>query len=129
MTHCTLILSIMALVDIVLLIPQSTSDRHHRRTLSHAVTFEEALEIMYDVIGCSDVHQKPNLAYKLASAPSKADPITLGSAEDWKGCLEDVAQIQAKKKATVQVKIIVSEQVRCVFFMTNVTCDFDWLCF
>ena len=56
MTYCTLILSIMALVDIVLLIPQSTSDGHHHRTLLHAVTFKEALEIMYDVIGCGDVH-------------------------------------------------------------------------
>ena len=67
---------------IVLLIPQSTSDGHHFWTLTHAMTFEEVLEIMYDVIGCTDVHQKPNLSYKLVSAPLKADPITLGSAED-----------------------------------------------
>jgi hypothetical protein len=51
---------------------------------------KEVLGIMYDVIGCTDVHWKPNLSYKLASAPLKADPITLGSVEDWRGCLEDV---------------------------------------
>jgi hypothetical protein len=56
------------------------------------------------------------------SAPLKADPITLGSAEDWRGCLEDVAQIQAKKKATVQVKIVISEQACHVFLLM---CDFD----
>jgi hypothetical protein len=79
--------------------------------LTHAVTFEEALEIIYETIGCSDVCRKPNLSYKLVSAPQKAEPITLGSADDWRGCLEDVAQVQAKKKSTVQVKIIVGEQV------------------
>jgi hypothetical protein len=47
---------------------------------------KEVLEIMHDVIGCTDVCRKPNLLYKLASAPLKADPITLGSVEDWRGC-------------------------------------------
>jgi hypothetical protein len=51
----------MALTGIVLLIPQSTSDGHHRRTLSHAVTFEEVLEIMYDIIGCSDICRSQTL--------------------------------------------------------------------
>ena len=104
----------MVPVDIVLLNPQPTSNGHHYRTLLHTVTFE-ALGIIYEVIRCSNVHQKPNLAYKLMSAPSNADPITLGSAEDWKGCLEKVAQFQAKKRAMVQLKIIVGEQACYVF--------------
>jgi hypothetical protein len=99
------------LSDIVLLIPQSTGDGAQRRTLTHAVTFEEALAAIYETIGCTDVRKKPSLLYKLSSAPQKEDAISLRSEADWKGCLEDVAQAQAKKKATVQVKIIVGKQV------------------
>jgi hypothetical protein len=80
--------------------------------LTHAATYEEALAVIYETIGCGDVRRKPNLSYKLASAAQKEEPITMCSEGDWKGCLEDVAQVQAKKKTTVQVKIIVGEQVR-----------------
>ena len=96
----------------MLLIPQSTSDGHQRKTLTHATTFSETLEVIYETIGCEEVRRKPSLSYKLASAPQKDEAIALGSEDDWKGLLDDVAQVQAKKKATVQVKIIVGEQVR-----------------
>ena len=95
----------------MLLIPQSMGDGHQHRTLTHATTFEEALDVIYKMIGCIDVHRKPNLSYKLGSAPQKEDRITLSSEEDWKGCLDDVAQVQAKKKTTIQVKIIAGKQV------------------
>lgn len=75
------------------------------------MAFEEALEIIYETIGCSECHKKPGLSYKLATAAQKEDPITLASNDDWKGCLEDIVQMQAKKKSIVQVKVIVSDQV------------------
>jgi hypothetical protein len=80
------------------------------------ISFEDALEVIYETIGCVSVAKKPVLSYKLSSAPQKANPIMLGSETDWEGCLEEVAAAQAKKKGVaVPVNIIVTAQV-CPLF-------------
>lgn len=101
----------MTLPELVLLIPQAKSEGNQREMLTHAATFSEGLEIIHETIGCTEVEKKPTLSYKLSSATQKSEAINLASESDWQGCLEEVAQAQAKKKETVAVKILVTEQV------------------
>lgn len=103
-----------------LLIPQASNEGHQRRNLTQATTYAEALQVIYETVGCEDVYRKPHLAYKLSTATLKSDPINLGSEEDWKGCLEDISQAQAKKKGnTVAVKIIIAEQVHLSSYLVH----------
>ncbi|KAK6997464.1 hypothetical protein R3P38DRAFT_3059170 [Favolaschia claudopus] len=91
------------------MIPQADSEGLQRAKMTHATTFEDALEVVYDIIGCTDVALKPSLSYKLSNAPIKASVTNLTSAEDWEGCLEDVIAA-VKKNNDVKVNINVSDQ-------------------
>jgi hypothetical protein len=96
----------------VLLVPQASSEGSKRVSLPLPLSFEDALQTIYDIIGCSDVARKPSLAWKLSTAAQRVKPIDLCSDEDWNGCLEDVAAAEKKKKnQAVPVTIIVADQV------------------
>lgn len=83
--------------------------------------YDNALEYIYDIIGCSDVARKPNLSYKLGNATQKAKPIDLCSEADWNGCLEDVTAAEKKKKnESVPVMIHVSDVVS---YVRTLTCN------
>ncbi|KAJ7756497.1 hypothetical protein DFH07DRAFT_742574, partial [Mycena maculata] len=74
-------------------------------------TFSEALDVIYNTVGCADVARKPDLSYKLGNALVKATPMSLDSDADWEGCLEDVRQAEKLKKgALIPVHILVTDQ-------------------
>ena len=60
--------------------------------------YQEALEIIYDNIGCLGVVKKPELLYKLSTATAKAISILLNSEKDWKGFQKEVISQQKTKK-------------------------------
>ncbi|GBE80258.1 hypothetical protein SCP_0214740 [Sparassis crispa] len=96
---------------IVLLVSQARSEGSQRLSLTRGTSFEDALEIIHETIGCVDVTRKPSLSYKLWTATVKSDAINLGSEEDWAKCIGDIVDAENKKKGvTVPVKIVVPEQ-------------------
>ena len=103
------------LTGIVLLIPQSSGASDKRKTLTAKISYGEALATIYATIGCEGVKKKPDLSYKLSNATQKASPVGLSSDDDWEGLCEEVVSCQTKKKTTIAVSILVSEQV-CVLF-------------
>ncbi|KAF8132674.1 hypothetical protein K438DRAFT_1998446 [Mycena galopus ATCC 62051] len=95
---------------LVLMIPRAELDGSQRVLLSHATTFDEALTVIYETIGCTNVTVKPVLTYKLSNATKSAEVICLSSDNDWDGCLEQVAAAENPKKPPISVKINVTEQ-------------------
>ncbi|KAJ7230137.1 hypothetical protein GGX14DRAFT_507989 [Mycena pura] len=95
-------------LGLVLMVPQANKDGPKRVLLTHSTSFEDALDTIHGTIGCADVARKPQLLYKLSSAPAKGPGIDLESEDDWGGCLEDVTVAEAKKN--VSITIIVSDR-------------------
>ncbi|KAF8205947.1 hypothetical protein K438DRAFT_1931764 [Mycena galopus ATCC 62051] len=95
---------------LVLMIPRAELDGSQRVLLSHATTFDEALTVIYETIGCTNVTVKPVLTYKLSNATKSAEVICLSSDNDWDGCLEQVAAAENPKRPPISVKINVTEQ-------------------
>ncbi|KAJ7182125.1 hypothetical protein C8R46DRAFT_1314133 [Mycena filopes] len=96
---------------LVLYIPQALSEGTQRENLRHSTPFASVLERIYETLGCVDLEIKPKLSYKLSNATAKSDTINLTSAADWEGCLEEVTEVERKKKGLlVSVRIQVSEQ-------------------
>jgi hypothetical protein len=54
------------------------------------------------------------LSYKLSSVAQKDDPMNISTQDDWDGCLKEIGAAEKKKKGSVTVKIIVSEQVNTI---------------
>lgn len=94
------------------MVPRAQDEGTQRQQLSHATAFDDALDIIHEILGCADVPVKPNLMYKLSTALAKASPISLGCKEDWDGLLEEAT---AAEKKSVTVSIIISDQVRRLF--------------
>jgi hypothetical protein len=93
-------------------VPQASSEGSKRVALSLPLSFEDVLDTIHKVIGCSNVPHKPNPAYKLSTATAKARPIDLCTDMDCEGCLEDVAAAELKKKKqAIPVIIVVADQV------------------
>jgi len=84
-------------LEIILLIPQASSEGNQCETFTHADTYAAVLSVIHKTVGCKDVVRKPNLVYKLTTATQKSNPINLGLESDWEGCLESVAVAQNKK--------------------------------
>jgi hypothetical protein len=102
--------------ELLLHIPRAAEIGNQRVEFTHATAFAEALNIIYETIGCADLTRKPDLTYKLTSATAKTASMGLNSATDWKGCLEDVRQVENSKKAgtVIAVNIFITEQVRII---------------
>lgn len=98
-------------IGIVLLIPQSSGASDKRKMLAANASYEEALATIYTTIGCEGVKKKPDLSYKLSNATQKASPVGLSCDDDWEGLCDEVVNCQKKKKTTIAVSILVSEQV------------------
>ncbi|KAJ7834123.1 hypothetical protein B0H14DRAFT_2591050 [Mycena olivaceomarginata] len=97
-----------SLLELVLMIPCAECEGSQREVLTHATTFDDALNIIYRTVGCTDIGKKPVLIYKLSTATTKMTPISLASQADWDGCLDEVTAAKGKKK--VNVNILVTEQ-------------------
>ena len=102
--------------ELLLHIPRAAEIGNQRVEFTHATPFAEALDVIYETVGCVDVTRKPELTYKLSNAASKTAAMTLSSAADWRGCLEDVRHVENSKKAgtVISVHILISDQVRLI---------------
>ncbi|KAJ7832875.1 hypothetical protein B0H14DRAFT_3871832 [Mycena olivaceomarginata] len=90
---------------IVLMVPEATSEGSQRLPVHPTISFEDALELIHETIGCVSVVQKPTLAYKLSTAIQKSAAINLRTENDWSGLVTDVT---AKAKTKKDVSVIIS---------------------
>ncbi|KAJ7198939.1 hypothetical protein GGX14DRAFT_664525, partial [Mycena pura] len=97
-------------LELVLLIPQADGEGNQRENVTRATDFDDALELIYATISCTDVGKKPKLSYKLATAAGKEAAISLASATDWEGLVAEVTAAEKKKKSSVAANILVTEQ-------------------
>jgi hypothetical protein len=96
----------------VLLVPQASSESSKRVSITLPLSFDDALKVIHEIVGCTNVSRKPTIAYKLSCATQKAKPVDLCSEVDWKGCLEDVSAAEIKRKGqSVPIVIIIPDQV------------------
>jgi hypothetical protein len=88
------------------------SEGTKRVSVALPLSFRDALETIYEVIGCAAVARKPTISYKLSTATQKAKPIDLCTDMDWNGCLEDVASAEIKRKGQpTPILILIPDQV------------------
>ncbi|KAF8142476.1 hypothetical protein K438DRAFT_2113541 [Mycena galopus ATCC 62051] len=89
------------------MIPEATSDGNQRVVLDSSQSFEDAVEIMYETIGCVSVARKPTLAYKMSSAGQKAPTVNLRTAKDWDGLISDYTKkVKSKKDLSVMIMVL-----------------------
>ncbi|KAJ7934649.1 hypothetical protein B0H13DRAFT_2305432 [Mycena leptocephala] len=98
-------------LKLILYIPRAELDGNQRTLLTHATPFDEALDTIHETIGCAEVGKKPTLTYKLSNALKSTPVVSLCSAADWKGCLDEFSHAEGEKtKKSISVNIIVTEQ-------------------
>lgn len=88
-------------------------------SISCESSFDDVLACIHTAIGCEDVHCKPALTSKLDNQPTKSAPaMTFVSDDDWKGCIEDVVNMQRKKKdITPSITMILNNVVSITVFI------------
>jgi hypothetical protein len=59
------------------MISAATTDGNQHVPMKPTFSFEDALEIIHETIGCVDVGHKPTLAYKFSTAKQNAMTISL----------------------------------------------------
>jgi hypothetical protein len=106
----------------VLFIPRAAGSAR-RIELDSTAGFNEALEVIYENIGCVDVMKKPVLSYKLSTAAAKIGSISLDSTGDWKGFQKEVISQQRAKKRSIPVNILVSDRVCALLFYHRLLCS------
>ncbi|KAJ7346310.1 hypothetical protein DFH08DRAFT_810142 [Mycena albidolilacea] len=80
------------------MVPEATSEGRQRLPVHPMISFEDALELIHETIGCVSVVQKPTLAYKLSTAIQKSTAINLHTENDWSGLVTNVrAKAKTKK--------------------------------
>lgn len=103
-------------LEVIFFVPIGTGDGTQQITLTHATTFDEALQLFQETIGCIGLKRQPVLSYRLSTATAKSDWINLKTESDWEGCLEDVEREQVKKKeVSVPVNLVVGDAVCHVY--------------
>jgi len=102
-------------VAFVLFVPGAAGSAQ-RVELKSVAPYREALEVIYDNIGCLDVLKKPELSYKLSTSTAKAVSISLNSERDWEGFQKEVISQQKTKKRSIPVNILVPDRVRTITY-------------
>ncbi|TFK57817.1 hypothetical protein BDN72DRAFT_920417, partial [Pluteus cervinus] len=96
-------------VQVMLDIPRVAGNGTQRKSIKSTMPFNEVIGIIHETIGCTTVKVKPNLCYKLGSAPQKSNSISLSTSDDWNGLLLELLPAQKKKKVTIPVSILLEE--------------------
>jgi hypothetical protein len=71
-------------------------------------SFDDALDDIYQTIGCDNVTRKPHLLYKLATAPRKSLAMVLETDRHWDTLRDEVHAATRKKKGDVEIEITTS---------------------
>jgi hypothetical protein len=119
--HATKMFSFVVPPEVVLLIPEVASDCIQRVSLDSDTSFDAVLQVVYETLPCIGVQRKPQLSYKLSSAPAKALAVRLANEDDWIGCLDTVTEAESLKKKrvgqtpTIPISIIIPDDVSCCY--------------
>ena len=90
----------------------SLTEGLQRVKLDPSTSYDELIENIYEIVGCSNVAKKPQLQYRLSNTTAKSPAVNLGNDVDWEGCLEDVVHgIKKGKGAPITIKITISDVV------------------
>ena len=90
----------------------SSTEGSQRVKLDPSTSYDELIENIYEIVGCSNVAKKLQLLYRLSNATAKSPAVNLGNDIDWEGCLEDVVHGIKKGKGTlITIKIPISDVV------------------
>ncbi|KAJ3714519.1 hypothetical protein C8R42DRAFT_646438 [Lentinula raphanica] len=95
------------------LMPENPSSR---RRIDTATSFDAFQSLVHLVLGCHDVRLKPQISYKISSAPKGSSSIALASKEDWAACIEDVVSAhfrrpKSKQFTPIDLVAVIPEQV------------------
>ncbi|KAJ7795451.1 hypothetical protein B0H14DRAFT_3554112 [Mycena olivaceomarginata] len=92
---------------IVLMVPEAATEGSQRVSLKSSISFEDAIELMHETIGCVSVGRKPTLAYKFSTANKNTTTINLRTKDDWEGLVTDVlAKMKTKKDIQVNISVL-----------------------
>ncbi|KAJ7938741.1 hypothetical protein B0H13DRAFT_2301381 [Mycena leptocephala] len=92
---------------IIFMIPAAVTDGSQRVPMKPTISFEDALELIHETIGCASVERKPTLAYKFSTAKQNATKISLCTDTDWEGLVTDaLAKMKTKKDISVEVFVL-----------------------
>jgi hypothetical protein len=72
------------------MVPEATSEASQCLSIKTTISFEDALKLIHETIGCVSMVQKPTFAYKLLTAIQKSATINLRTEKDWGGLVTDV---------------------------------------
>jgi hypothetical protein len=112
------------------MVPEAATEGSQRISLKSSFSFEDAIELMHETIGCVSVGRKSTLAYKFSTANKNATTINLHTKDDWEGLVTDVlAKMKTKKDIHVSISVL-PENVSISFIhfsptvSTNLVYDF-----
>ncbi|KAJ7847794.1 hypothetical protein B0H14DRAFT_3453499 [Mycena olivaceomarginata] len=89
---------------IVFMIPEAATEGNQRVSIKSSASFDDAIELMHETIGCVAVERKPTLAYKFSTANKTASTINLRTETDWEGLMTDVlAKMKTKKDISINI--------------------------
>jgi hypothetical protein len=95
------------MIEIVLMVPEAATEGSQRVSLKPSISFEDAIELMHETIGCVSVGRKPTLAYKFSTANKNTTTINLRTKDDWEGLVTDVlAKMKTKKDIQVNISVL-----------------------
>ncbi|KAF8187901.1 hypothetical protein K438DRAFT_2019434 [Mycena galopus ATCC 62051] len=92
---------------IIFIVPEAATEGSQRLSLKSVTSFDDAIEIMHETIGCVSVERKPMLTYKFSTANKNATTINLRTEDDWDGLVSDVlAKMKTKKDISVNIFVL-----------------------
>ncbi|KAJ7704824.1 hypothetical protein B0H17DRAFT_1175407 [Mycena rosella] len=92
---------------IVFMIPETTTEGNQHVSVKSSASFDDAIELMHETIGCVGVKRKPTLAYKSSTANKTTSTINLCTEEDWEGLVTDVlAKMKGKKDISISISVL-----------------------
>ncbi|KAJ7749867.1 hypothetical protein B0H14DRAFT_3513522 [Mycena olivaceomarginata] len=72
---------------IVFMIPEAATEGNQCVSIKSSASFDDAIELMHETIGCVAVERKPTLAYKFSTANKTMSTINLRTETDWEGLI------------------------------------------
>jgi hypothetical protein len=89
------------------MIPEAATEGNQRVSIKSSASFDDAIELMHETIGCVAVERKPTLAYKFSTANKTASTINLRTETDWEGLMTDVlAKMKTKKDISINIFVL-----------------------
>jgi hypothetical protein len=103
----------MDVAEVILVVPNARTEplANDRVRVDFDDELETALEDIYEAIGCKGFPRRPELAYKLSTAPKRTRGSRLRSDADWDELRREAEAAARKKKDDVPVDILVEPEV------------------